>query len=272
METKSYSAIRYRTFGGGGPKLVLLHGGMQSSRNFGKLAAALADRFTVYVPDRRGRGLSGPAGAGHGLAAEVGDLDAVLQETGARNVFGLSSGATIALQAALELPAIERLALYEPPLKFGDVDPVHWLPRFERELAANRKAAAFATVYNGTADRRMPRAMLVPLVRLGIRADARPNRPLGYTPLGDLITTMRYDGIVVAQAAGPLSRFAAVRAETLLVGGAKSAPYLKAALNGLEPVLPRVRRVTLPGVGHLAADDRGRPELVAEQLRAFFGG
>jgi pimeloyl-ACP methyl ester carboxylesterase len=262
--------IRYRTFGGGGPKVVLLHGGMQSSLNFRKLALALHDRFTVYVPDRRGRGLSGPYAAGHGLRTEIADLDALLRQTGARNVFGLSSGAVIALQAALDLPGIERLALYEPPLKFGDVDPVAWLPRFEKELAANRKAAAFATVHNGTGDRKLPRAMLVPLVTLGIRADARANRPQGYTPLGDLITTMRYDGILVTQAAGPLSRFAGVSAETLLLGGDRSASMLRAALNGLEPVLPHVRRVTLPGIGHLAADDRGKPQLVADQLRAFF--
>src|SRR4029453_13957710 len=112
--------------------------------------------------------------------------------------------------------------------------------------------------------------MLVPLVTLGIRADARANRPQGYTPLGDLITTMRYDGIMVAQAAGPLSRFPSWPAETPPPGGEESAPNLKAALNGLEPVLPHVRRVTLPGVGHLAADDRGKPQLVADQLRAFF--
>ena len=103
--------------------------------------------------------------------------------------------------------------------------------------------------------------MLVPLVRLGLRASP---------PLADLITTMRYDGRSVAQAAGPLSRYAEVRAETLLLGGERSAAYLKAALNGLEPVLPHVRRVTLPGVGHLAADNSGKPQLVAEQLRAFF--
>jgi hypothetical protein len=62
-----------------------------------------------------------------------------------------------------------------------------------------------------------------------------------------------------------------VSAETLLLGGERSPAYLKAALNGLEPVLPHVRRVTLPGVGHLAADNSGKPQLVAEQLRAFFG-
>jgi pimeloyl-ACP methyl ester carboxylesterase len=264
------TVLRYRTFGGG-PKVVLLHGGLQTSGNFRKLAAALQDRYTVYVPDRRGRGLSGPAAADHGLRTEVGDLGVLLQETGARNVFGLSSGAVIALEAALALPGeIERLALYEPPLKFDGVDPVAWLPRFEKELAANRKAAAFATVHNATSDRRVPRAVLIPLMAAGIRADARARRPVGYTPLGDLIPTMRLDGRAVDQAAGPLSRFAGVQAETLLLGGERSARYLKAALNGLEAVLPRVRRVTLPGVGHVAADDSGKPELVAAQLRRFF--
>jgi hypothetical protein len=106
------------------------------------------------------------------------------------------------------LPEIERLALYEPPLKFGDVDPGAWVPR--------------------------------------------------------------YDAITIEQAAGPLARFVGVRAETLLLGGARSAPYLKAVLNGLEPVLPHVRRVTLPGVGHLAAENGGKPLMVADQLRVFF--
>jgi pimeloyl-ACP methyl ester carboxylesterase len=193
MMTQTLKPISYRTFGGGGPKVVLLHGGMQTAQNFRKLAVALAERFTVYVPDRRGRGASDDYAPDQGLATEIHDLDVVLRETGAGNVFGLSSGATIALRAALELPAIERLALYEPPLKFGDVDPVAWLPRFEKELAAGRKAAAFATVHNGTSGRKVPRAMLVPLVQLGLRASP---------PLADLITTMRYDGRSVARRAG----------------------------------------------------------------------
>ena len=274
MMTETHRIVRHRTFGGGTPGVVLLHGGMQTSRNFVTLANLLADRFTVYVPDRRGRGMSGPPGPGYGLATEVDDLRQLLQETGARNVFGLSSGAVVAIQAALELPEIERLALYEPPLTFGEFNPVGWLPRYERELAAGRKAAAFAAVAKGTDDgpqlRWVPRAALVPLFRLGIRADGRKNRPADYTPLGELIPTMREDATVVQQAAGPLERFADVRADTLLLGGRRSGPYLKAVLDGLEPVLPHVRRVTLDGVGHLAADNRGKPQLVAAQLRTFF--
>ena len=105
------TTVRYRTFGGGGPAVVLLHGGMQTSLNFLKLADLLADRFTVHVPDRRGRGLSGPPGAGYGLESEIEDLGVLIRETGARNLFGLSSGAVIAIQAALRLSEIERLAL-----------------------------------------------------------------------------------------------------------------------------------------------------------------
>jgi pimeloyl-ACP methyl ester carboxylesterase len=254
--------IRWRAFGGG-PKVVLLHGGMQTSANFTKLARSLAGDFTVYVPDRRGRGRSGPAGPGHGLRDEISDLAAVLDETGARNVFGLSSGAVIALRAAMELP-IERLALYEPPLKHGDHDPVAWLPRFEKELSRGRRAAAFVTAAKGTGDLRYaPRAALIPLLGIAIRAgDGRR--------IGELIPTMRLDAAVVEDAAGPLGTYRSVTAETLLLGGDRSPAYLKGVLNGLEPVLPRVRRVTLTGVGHHAADDSGKPAMVAAVLREFF--
>lgn len=252
--------IRWRAFGDGGPKVVLLHGGMQTSANFTKLARELAGDFTVYVPDRRGRGFSGAAAAGHGLRAEIEDLDAVLGETGARNVFGLSSGAVIALRAALELP-IERLALYEPPLKHDLHDPIAWLSRYERELSRGRTAAAFTTVVKGTGGARfLPRAAMLPLAGLAVRS----------SEIAELVPTMRLDAAVVEGAAGPLTTYAAVTADTLLLGGDRSPSYLKSVLNGLEPVLPKASRVTLSGVGHLAADNSGKPALVAAELRKFF--
>ena len=102
MMTETLKPIRYRTFGGGGPKVVLLHGGMQTAQNFQKLAVALADQFTVYVPDRarpRSRAATTPrtTASPPRSATSIG----CWQETGAGNVFGLSSGATIALRAAL---------------------------------------------------------------------------------------------------------------------------------------------------------------------------
>src|SRR3954454_7843791 len=102
--------IGYRQLGHG-PGLVLVHGGMMGSQNFMKLGQALADTFTIYIPDRRGRGLSGPAGD-YSLAKESQDICAMIQATGATNLFGLSSGAIVVLQAAVDGPALRNVALY----------------------------------------------------------------------------------------------------------------------------------------------------------------
>ncbi len=75
------------------------------------LAHELSASFRVYVPDRRGRGDSGPFGGDYGLAREIEDLDALLRKTGARFVFGLSSGALSSMAAARALGTIDRVAL-----------------------------------------------------------------------------------------------------------------------------------------------------------------
>ena len=78
---------------GSGPGLVLLHGAGQTAESFRTLATDLAPSFTVYVPDRRGRGMSRTYGDFQGLRTETDDLAALLDASGARYVFGLSSGA-----------------------------------------------------------------------------------------------------------------------------------------------------------------------------------
>lgn len=101
----------------------------------------------------RRSGAAGPATVPHGLRAETEDLSAILDRTRAHNVFGLSVGALIAIEAARTLPAITTLALSEPPLEFDGITQTAWLPRYERELAAGRPAAALVTIMKGTADR-----------------------------------------------------------------------------------------------------------------------
>src|SRR5258707_9148170 len=92
------TTISYRQLGYG-PGVVLLHGAMESAQSHMQLAEALADTFTVYVPDRRGRGLSGPYGKDYSIQEDVEDMDALLTKTGAHYVFGVSSGGLIWLQA-----------------------------------------------------------------------------------------------------------------------------------------------------------------------------
>ena len=267
------TTIGYRRIGDG-PGVVLVHGGGQSSQNLMTLAAALSDRFTVYVPDRRGRGMSGPCREDHSLRAETEDLAALLDRTRAHNVFGLSVGALIAIEAARTLPAITRLAVYEPPLEFDGITQTAWLPRYERELAAGRPAAALVTIMKGTADRTalrlVPRFLLTGALGHVMRKTEDRPVPDGMVSPRDLIPTMHHDARTVLDAAGALNRFADLSCDVLLLGGARSARNLTAALDGLSAVLPRARRVTLPRTGHTAPDNSGKPELVAAQLQAFF--
>lgn len=190
VTSRDGTTIGYRRLGHG-PGVIAVHGGMQAAQNLMKLAVVLADSFTVYLPDRRGRGLSGPPGSHYSLAAECEDIDALAQATGARNIFGLSSGAIIALQAALVLPAIGKAALYEPPLSVSGSTPTGWVARYDREVAQGTLGSAAITAARGTqtappALRFVPRIVMeLPLnaaLRLGGNRATGPGSPTGGSP------------------------------------------------------------------------------------------
>jgi len=270
------TAIGYRRVGKG-PGVVVLHGTMSSAHNHMELAGLLADAFTVFIPDRRGRGMSGPYRVGYSIATELEDLAAVLSQTGARDVFGVSSGGVIALQAALTVPAIRRVAVYEPPFFRDPSEPAELLRRFDQELSQGRVAAALMTAMKGaqmgpTIFRAMPRQLTERLTNLMLSREDKDGSG-DYVPMRALAPTLHYDFQLVAESSGTLERFAAIQADVLLVGGSKSPAYLKAALDALEAVLPRRSRVELPGLDHAASwnsDRGGRPEPVAQALRRFF--
>jgi pimeloyl-ACP methyl ester carboxylesterase len=276
VTSKDGTTIGYRRFGHG-PGVVLLHGAMSSSHNHKQLAEALADAFTVYVPDRRGRGLSGPYGKDDGLQTDVEDLDALLTQTGAHNVFGVSAGAIILLQAGLTLPAIHKAALFEPPLFVEDRTPTAVLTRFDREMAEGKVAAALVTAMKGAQMgpaifNVMPHWLLEPLTSMAMKGEDKKGAG-DYVSMRALAPTLHHDFQLTVEMSGKFERFRGIRAEVLLLGGSKSPAYLKAALDTLEQVLPQAKRVEFPGLGHAASwntDRGGRPEPVAHELRRFF--
>jgi pimeloyl-ACP methyl ester carboxylesterase len=267
------TTIGYRQFGQG-PGIILVHGGMMTSKNFTKLAIALSDTYTVYVPDRRGRGLSGRHGNSYGLTRECEDIQALINKTDSHNIFGLSSGAIVALQTALTVAAIHKVALYEPPLLVNSFKPVAWKARYERELAKGKLAAAMVSIIKGTADSwsigMLPRFILVPLMKIAIKGEARQAKD-DDIPLKALIPTMHFDSQLVIETEGKLESFKVLKAQVLLLGGNRSASYLGVILDVLHKTLPHPCRVEFPGTGHLAADNDGKPELVATELKRFFG-
>lgn len=268
------TAVSHRVVGEGGTPIVLVHGGMQAAQNFQRLAEILSSRFTVYIPDRRGRRADVPAGDGYGLAREGQDLDALLRAVEARRVFGLSSGAIIALYTAIQYAGIDKLALYEPPLTINEVDPARWFPRFEHAIATSGPAAGMVEVLKGTGDRSplmlLPRWVLTPLLRTAVKMDAKDHPP-GDLTLRDLIPTMRLDGVVQRESVTLVNpRIDELRSAVLLLGGEKSAHTLRSGLDALSGRLPNAKRLELKGTGHVAADNRGVPQDVAHLLEEFF--
>lgn len=110
---------------GSGAPLVLVEpaGHYRGFSAFEDLLPALAQKFTVYAYDRRGRGESGDA-AEYSPLREVEDLAAILALIGRPAfVYGYSSGALLAMHAAAYGLPIAKLVVLEPPLQAPAASP-----------------------------------------------------------------------------------------------------------------------------------------------------
>jgi pimeloyl-ACP methyl ester carboxylesterase len=277
VTSRDGTRIGYRQYGSG-PGVILVMGAMGTAHNYDQLARALAGDFTVYVPDRRGRGMSPREyGTDQSIKKELEDLDSLLAHTGAQRLFGLSSGAVITLEAARVLPSILRASVYEPPF-YRQGFPMDLMARFNREVGQTKLAAALVTL--GKIVRLGPALLdwvprpALELATAGVLRAERKNGTGEYASLAQLIPATRFDLKVVSEMDGKIASFAAVTAKILLLGGTRSPAYLRNALAELETILPNVGRTELAGLDHSGPWNRdrgGNPERVAQSLRRFFG-
>jgi pimeloyl-ACP methyl ester carboxylesterase len=266
---------------GQGPAVVVLHGSMQSARSHTQLARALADTYTVYLPDRRGRGMSGQYGEDYSIRTEVDDLQAVMTEADARIVFGVSASGLVALEAARTLPGVRKAAIYEPALlPAGAIRYTQWIERFDREMAQGKVAAALITSMAGLdlappAFKIIPRPALEALTSMFMKSEEKKAAADAVT-MRKLAPTLHYEGVLIAEMMGTTDTFGDVAADILLLGGSKGLRFLKPALDDLARTLPHNRRVEFAGLDHGGAADvteanrGGKPEVVAAELRRFF--
>lgn len=200
------------------------------------------------------------------------DVRSVVEKTGARLLFGLSSGALIALEATRVLPAIHRAVLYEPPF-YVDGVPVAKIARLNQEIAAGKLTAALVTIFKTTkvgppVFNVLPRFILTPLASAFLKSEAK-KPPGAYAPIPVLIPSTRYDFKVVLDRGGQLPLYQTVDTQVLLLGGFKSPAYLKKALAMLATTLPHAHRVELPGLDHSGPwnkDIGGQAARVTEQI------
>ena len=259
---------------GCGPAVVLLHGSNESARSHTQLALALADEFTVYLPDRRGRGMSGPHRPDHSMRTEIEDLQAVVDHCGAQKVFGVSVSALIALQAARTTPAIRQVAVYEPALLMDTSGRyTSWVRRFDREMAQGQVADALITSIRGLdlappAFRYPPRRVLVAITNAAMKKEDAHAAP-GAVTMRQLAPTLRYEPLLLAEMAGTIAAFADVPAEVLLMGGDMKHPaFIRPAFDALARTLTRpVRGVPRPGPRRLRRCRPGQPRRQAGNRR-----
>jgi pimeloyl-ACP methyl ester carboxylesterase len=274
VTSKDGTKIGYRQMGKG-EVVILVHGGLQASQSFMALARAMSDEFTVYVPDRRGRGLSGGYGNNYNLSKDGEDIQALVHQTKAQNIFGLSSGAIITLQTAIGEPGLKKVALYEPPLIVDGVNHPKLDETYERALVKGNLGKALISVIKGTGDSSLfaaiPAFITAPFINFRLKKQEK--RITGdNVPIKALIPTFHYDRIIVnnAKENGILGRAKHLKADVLLLGGSKSQKFLTMALDKLNAALPQAKRVEFKGLGHTAASNDGKPALVAAELKKFF--
>lgn len=241
---------------GEGPAVVLVDGAM-CYREFGpcrSLANHLADRYTVYFYDRRGRGESGDTQP-YAPEREYEDLQAVIDATGEDAfVLGFSSGAGLALQAAASGVKVRKLAAYEAPyvgLREVRGKKLDYLGELENLIVKGDRGGAvgffMVKMVGGPA--------FLPLVmRL---------MPKVFKQLKDVAHTLPYDTIVMGSFDVPTATLAKITAPTLVMGGSKAKPNMVAAVKGVADAVPGSVHKTLAGQTHQVKDEAIAPELIA---------
>jgi pimeloyl-ACP methyl ester carboxylesterase len=242
---------------GQGPAIILVAGANATRLAEVSLAAALAPHFTVFAYDRRGRGDSGDT-APYAVEREVEDIDALITEAGGLAfVFGHSSGAVLALEAARLLGGrIEKLAMYEPPFIIDDSRPPvpqDYVPHLNELIAAGRRSEAVEYF--------MTDMMLVPAEMV---AQMR-NTPM-WPQLEAVAHTIPYDGTIMGDTMSgnpsTLRKWASVTVPTLVMVGEASSVFFHNGAQALVDILPNAKSRTLAGQDHGPADEVLTPALV----------
>jgi pimeloyl-ACP methyl ester carboxylesterase len=231
---------------GNGPALIFVDGAMcyRQQGPSQAVAAQLAPHFTVFTYDRRGRGESGNAAA-YSIDREVEDLDALIREAGGTAfVYGVSSGAALALEAANRRLPIARLALYEAPFIVDDTRsplPSDFLTRIQSALVAGDRGRA-VKLFMGFVEVPSIFVFMMRLMPVWSKLTA-----VAHTLPNDLQLVQEHEQ------GKPLSRtrWPYATMPTLVMDGGKSPVWMRNAMRALAGVLPNATYRTLPGQTHI---------------------
>jgi pimeloyl-ACP methyl ester carboxylesterase len=233
---------------GTGPDLVVVGGALQAAEDYLGLARLLGQSCTVHVTERRGRGGSGPHGAGYSIESECHDLLAVQKATSARMVFGHSYGGLIVLEAMTRGADFETASVFEPGVSINDSIPTTWLPRYRELLSQGDAHGAFAHFIQSN-PQAPAFARLLPHWSLQLALHAMPGFRDRVAP--------RLEGNAaeheqVAERNNQFGVYQNIVGRVQLLAGAKSPDFVRATMKSLAHTIPRSTATVLPGLSHLA--------------------
>ena len=238
---------------GDGPPVVLITGGSVDRMSNAGLATELATDFTVYNYDRRGRGDSGDTPP-YAIARELEDITAVIQAAGgSAHLYGSSSGAALAMEAAASNLPVTRLALWEPPYSVnGRPDLPDDTARVYAELVeAGRRGDAVEY-------------FMAKVVGLPPEFVAGARQAPWWSQQEALAHTLAYDATVMGDYTIPVERAKAVPVPTIIVVGS-SFERMGPTADALAELIPDAQRRTLEGQEHNVD-----PAVLAPALKQFF--
>ncbi|RXZ78561.1 alpha/beta hydrolase [Paenibacillaceae bacterium] len=249
---------------GHGPALILVTGAFSYRKFPGQvqLASLLSQHFTVYNYDRRGRGDSGDTKP-YAIEREIEDLQAMIEQAGgSANVWGLSSGAVLALQAAARGAGIAKLALHEPPFVVDAADrkpPKNFAIHVTDLIAANSRGKAVK--YFMTEGMGAP-SVVVSLMRM---------MPGVWSKLVAVAHTLPYDAALLEGYMDgkplPAHLWSTVTMPTLVLEGMESPISLRRGAQTLANVLPNAQLLSKKGLGHTK---KLNASLISSELASFF--
>jgi len=242
---------------GSGPPLILVAGsGAANPVAWSVVVPALAARFTVYAVDRRGRGESGDSPA-YALEREAEDIAAVAAATGEpASLLGHSFGALCALEAALLIPSLRKLILYEPAMNVPGLSlyPEGAIDRLQTLLDAGDRERLLTVLYR--------EIVMMPQDEF----DQLRASPLWPARLAAAHTVVR-ESRAEEQYVFDVAQFKELRTPTLLLLGGDSLPFFKKVAETIAAALPHSRIAVLPRQQHVAM--YAAPDLFLQEVLNF---
>lgn len=259
--SKDGTTIAFDKSGNGLP--LILVGGSFEQRAMESETAQLAVQpilsrhFTIFHYDRRGRGDSTDTPP-YSVEREIEDIEALINEAGGRAfISGISSGAILAMEAALKLGnKILKLAMYEAPFNFRDEATELALKKFRKQY---RKA--FAEGRRSDVVRDFMIMLGIPIEQL----DELYQLPMW--PMWEAIApTLNYDATLMGDDGSvPTERAARITVPTLIMNGGASYPSMHITATALANAIPNAQHITLKDQTHAVSADA-----LASVLAEFF--